>query len=181
MIKNDNKLAFEAVFKLYYQQLCVLAYTILKEREEAEEIVQEAFVKIWERRHRIELKSSIRNYMYSTVRNSCFNYLKHQSVERDYETAIKRGNDSYNLVEEEVVGKELNVIINKTIEQLPEKRREIFELSRYEGLKYSEIAERLNISIKTVEAQMGQALKYLKTHLRDYLIWVSIIINIFYN
>jgi len=156
-----------------------LAFTLLKEREEAEEIVQEVFVKIWERRHSIDVKSSLRNYLYSAVRNACFNHLKHQSVERNYANEKKNEPDEHNMVEENLIGSELGILIHQVIEQLPEKRREIFELSRFEGLKYNEIAERLNISIKTVEAQMGQALKYLKSHLRDYLVWVSIFIKFF--
>jgi len=172
-------MAFEAVFKLYYQELCRLAYSILKDRGPSEEIVQDVFLKVWDKRNKLEVKTSLKSYLYSSVRNSCFNYIKHLKIEREYADKQENNFYSFDATEDKVAGNELNHAINKALEELPEKRREVFELSRFEGMKYNEIAAHLNISVKTVEAQMGHALAFLRGRLREFLVWVSVFFNFF--
>jgi RNA polymerase sigma-70 factor (ECF subfamily) len=163
---------FEELFKSIYSDLCAKANQYLQDLDAAEETVQEVFVKFWEARESIEIKQSAKAYLSTAVKNSCLNQLKHLKIKEDYkqhnqrEIELEQNRDS----DDSVLNSELNDKIKMAVDALPQSRKEIFLLSRYEGLKYKEIAEKLNISIKTVENQMGSALKYLKTELSEYLV-----------
>ncbi len=156
---------FELFFKKYYTSFCVLAYKFLNNKEIAEEIVQDVFVKIWEKRNKIEVKGSLIAYFNLAIKNTCLNYFKHKRIELQYIQQYKEMPVEF---QEE---HELFLIekIKKAIEALPEQRRKIFLMSREQDLKYHEIAKKMNISIKTVETQMGLALKQLRNCLKDYL------------
>ncbi len=161
-IKAGDEHAFELVFKNYYPHLVLLAQKYLGDKDLSESIVQSVFVKMWEKRRVTEIKS-LRGFLVVAVRNRCTNELKHQQVVRDYEKI------NANQAESEWMTFNENVYlqkINKVIDELPEQRRRIFKMSRMDGLKYREIAEKLNISPKTVEVQMGKALKYLREQLQ---------------
>lgn len=166
-IQQGDTKAFEKLFKMYYGYLCNFATKIVEDDVAAEEIVQDFFVKFWERRSAISVESSLKNYLFRSVKNLCLNQIKHNNIKLQHaQTVIAESeasdfNDHYTEVD-------LAADIAKSIEELPEKRREIFRLSREEGLKYREIAEKLNISVKTVEAQMGLAIKYLRDKLKKY-------------
>lgn len=166
-IKNGNKSAFEKVFHHYYQNLCVFASKIIQDDDSAEEIVQDLFVKIWEKRHEIEIKTSLKNYLVRSVKNQCLNYIKHNKIREEHAKTIlseKEGvPEKDDFIEIDLLQK-----IEESINELPKKRQEIFRLSREEGLKYREIAEKLNVSIKTVETQMGLAMKTLREKLKKY-------------
>ena len=171
-IKAGDETAFELVFKNYYPHLVLLAQKYLSDKDLSESIVQSVFVKMWEKRREIEIRS-LKGFLVVAVRNRCTNELKHQQVVREYEKV----NDS----KDEAVWMTFNENvylqkINNVIEELPEQRRRIFKMSRMDGLKYREIAEKLNISPKTVEVQMSKALKYLRIHLSDYLSLLIILI-----
>ncbi len=167
-IRQGDEAAFEALFRELYQPLCHYAHTYVPETETAEELVQETFVKLWERREKLEVHTSLRSYLFRAVRNNALNHLKHLKIvalhqaetyatgtEKDWGDSLIRG--------------ELEEKIGEAIGQLPEQCRKIFEMSRMEGLKYREIAEKTGISIKTVEAQMGKALRILREALQEYL------------
>jgi len=166
-IKNGNEEAFEQIFYYYYQNLCVYASKIIQDDDSAEEIVQDLFVKIWEKRHEIEIKTSLKNYLVRSVKNQCLNYIKHNKIKEEHAKTIlseKKGvTENDNFIEIDLLQK-----IEESIGELPKKRQEIFRLSREEGLKYREIAEKLNVSIKTVETQMGLAMKTLREKLKKY-------------
>jgi len=167
-LRNGNEPAFEELFNKYYASLCLFALQFLHDHAMAEEIVQGIFVKIWSKRKQLEIGSSVKNYLFFSVRNQCFNLLEHEKVEKRH----VRQNLSAPTDQPDPDSCFLEIGLMQRIEQsislLPEKRREIFMLSRQHGLKYHEIAVRLNISIKTVEAQMGLALKQLREMLKDY-------------
>ncbi len=164
--KNDEK-AFEEIFRFYYRPLCVFASRILTDDDEAEEIIQDFFVKFWEKRNQIQIESSLKSYLFRSAKNLCLNRLKHEQIRLQH--AKKVGADSEERdFEDQFIEVDLQKDIEKSIAELPEKRREIFRLSREEGLKYREIADRLNISVKTVEAQMGLAIKTLRDKLKKY-------------
>lgn len=169
-IKADDEKAFERLFRHYYPHLCLYATQILKNPSAAEEIVQELFVRLWERRKETEIESSLKNYLLRAVKNLCLNFIKHNQIKNEYFKKILTENEPISSDDNFENQTELFQIIEKSISELPAKRREIFRLSRQEGLKYREIAEKMNISIKTVETQMGLAIKTLREKLRDFLI-----------
>jgi RNA polymerase sigma-70 factor (ECF subfamily) len=129
-------------------------------------LVQQLFVDLWVKREKIEVTSSVKSYLYRSVKNRCIDYLRKEKNTSEISEAVEKLNQMpfRDLVEEA----ELNDRISKSINQLPEKCREIFLLCRFDGLKYAEIAQKLNISVKTVEMQMGIALKKLRESLSDY-------------
>jgi RNA polymerase sigma-70 factor (ECF subfamily) len=158
---------FEKFFRKHYTSFCLLAYRYLNDKDMAQEIVQDVFVRIWERRNQLTVKGSLTAYFYLAIKNTCINFLKHKKIEaffaRDFiqNHPAEAVDDSWN--------EELAAKIAQAIELLPPQRKKIFLMSRNEGMKYQQIAEALNISVKTVEAQMGLALKQLRTQLKDYL------------
>ncbi|MFW6370778.1 MAG: RNA polymerase sigma-70 factor [Bacteroidota bacterium] len=164
--KGDRK-AFEAVFRAYYPFLCLYATQLLKDSSAAEEIVQELFVNLWEKKENIHVDTSLKNYLYRSVKNRCLNYVRHSKIKEEYFRIAQA--EQINPEEDFESQAELMQKIESSIASLPEKRREMFILSREEGLKYREIATRLNVSIKTVETQMGLAIKSLREMLRDFL------------
>lgn len=161
-VKAGDEYAFELVFKNYYPHLVLLAQKYLGDRDLSESIVQSVFVNMWEKREITDIRS-LRGFLVVAVRNRCTNELKHQQVVREYENANSNGAEGVWLTFNENIYLQQ---INKVIDELPEQRRKIFKMSRMDGLKYREIADKLNISPKTVEAQMGKALKYLREQLR---------------
>jgi len=173
-IQKGNENAFEQIFKAYYGYLCLFSSRIIEDEIAAEEIVQEFFVKFWEKRANIEIESSIKNYLFRSVKNLCLNHIKHKKVRAQYAQHIISEAEK-NQFRDNYVEVDLQKKIEESIDSLPEKRRKIFRLSREEGLKYREIAEKLNISIKTVEAQMGLAIKHLRNKLKDYNTFIFLI------
>jgi len=152
-IRQGDQLAFERLFKLHYENLCLFAHKYLQDQGATEDLVQEIFIKIWDKADQIDLQTKIRPYLYSSVRNACLNQIKHEKVKQEYASSKLSSFTHEHSDSMEVL--ELEDRIAAAIESLPEKCREIFELSRFEGKKYAEIAEELNISVKTVENQMG--------------------------
>lgn len=179
-IRNGDEKVFEKLFKDQYPVLCGYAKKYLNDIDQAEEIVQEMFFNFWQKREKMDINISLEAYLFRSVRNSCLNYLKHLKVREEHRLAT---NHELRAKEQEihdnVVALELQERIESVIEQLPTERKKIFKMSRYEELKYKEIAEQLNLSVKTVEAQMSKALKYLRLHLSDYLsLFVLFILDI---
>ena len=161
---------FEKLFRTYYNELCSYAFHFTKDLDDAEEIVQNIFVKFWEKKDTINIKTSKKSYLYSSVKNRCLNLKKHIEVREEYKEFNKREIElEENLPENDEDENKTEKIqkIRKVIDAMPKKRKKVFLLSRYDNLKYKEIAKKLNISIKTVENHMGQALKYLREELRE--------------
>jgi RNA polymerase sigma-70 factor (ECF subfamily) len=159
-LKEGNEKAFEEIFKNYYPHMVLFAMRFLHDKDLSESIVQEVFVRLWEKRKNGDIQS-LKNYLVVSVRNRCHNELKRQGVVRDYEKKSVQEVASWPVFKD----KEYLERINQTIDSLPVQRKKIFKMSRLEGLKYKEIANQLGISPKTVEAQMGKALKYLREQL----------------
>ena len=170
--------AFEMLFRTYYQPLCNYAYTFVQDRDEAEEIVQATFLSVWEKRDKLDIHTGVRPYLYAMVRNAALNILKHEKIKQQHvalELAV--ADRSVESVTRTVMASELETRIHKALEKLPEQCRLVFKLSRFEELKYAEIADQLNISIKTVENQMGKALKIMREQLKDYLPLFLVFLN----
>lgn len=169
-IQSGNESAFEMIFKSYYQPLCRYAYTFLHDKEDAEEVVQSVFISLWEKRKSLNIQTSFKAYVYRMVRNSCLNQIKHEKVKQEHvahELAVSEV--SFDAVSERIHASELSVKISEAMKALPEQCRLVFQLSRFEELKYQEIADQLQISVKTVENHMGKALKIMREQLKDYL------------
>jgi RNA polymerase sigma-70 factor (ECF subfamily) len=164
---------FEALFRTHYSALCSYANGFLKDVDASEEVVQEMMFRLWTGRESLVINSSLKSYLYRSVRNGCLNVLKHLDVREEYKSFRERENvDSQRSQEDEMIISELEVRIREAIDRLPVERRKVFILSRYDGMSYNKIAEKLGISIKTVENQMGKALKTLREELSDYLPWL---------
>ena len=167
-LKEGNENAFRVLFLKYYGPLCVFALQFLAEKGKSEEVVQEVFFRIWMKREQLHIETSVKQYFFRSVRNECLNNLQHRQVRQKYSRKVLEDLKHEPNPEPYFLEVGLQQKIEKSIHSLPEKRREIFRLSRVEGLKYHEIADRMNISVKTVEAQMGMALKQLREMLKDY-------------
>jgi len=162
--------SFELLFREYYQMLCSYAYRFVNDADTAEEIVQELFYKLWEKRSEIQINTSEKSYLYSAVHNRCLKFIEHRNVESRYKSYyLTHESEVDNAPHQNSNVNELQNIIDQTINTLPERCGRIFRLNRFEGLKYQEIADKLAISIKTVEANMGKALKILRKNLKDYV------------
>ena len=143
------------------------AYNYLEDGDAAEDIVQEVFSTVWSKASEIDIRTNLKSYLFGAVRNACLNVLKHRKVVDSHEKEVG-GIESF-LDVDFLEMDELQSKVNEALEALPEKRRQIFEMSRYEGKKYHEIAAELDISIKTVETQMGRTLRHLREILGPYL------------
>lgn len=169
-IKEGDKSCYEDLFKSLYAHLCNFAFQFLKEKAASEEIVQDIFFKLWEKREELNINSSVKSYLFSSVRNQCLNQIKHLEVRDNYKVHNEQQIKYSEQQEHDIaVESELQEKINITISSLPPERQKIFKLSRYEGKKYKEIAEELSLSVKTVEAQMSKALRFLREELKEYL------------
>jgi RNA polymerase sigma-70 factor (ECF subfamily) len=172
---------FEQVFRAHFKSLHSYACTIVRDEASAEEIVQGIFVKLWEKRKEITISESISTYLYRSVHNESLNHLKHLKVRAVYQSHTMRQHKipETDKAAEKVTLNELERKLEKALRDLPEQCRTIFQLSRFEDLKYKEIADKLGLSIKTVENQMGKALKLLRLKLVDFLPFIVILINHF--
>lgn len=167
-INKGNKQSFEQLFKTYYAPLLLFSRSYVPDEDDCEEIVQGFFLKLWEDRRKINISTSVKSYLFSSVRNRCLNHIKHQKIKQAYQNHVMSAPADENQASNYFVEPDLMEKINRSIDSLPPRRKEIFILSREHGLKYREIADELGISIKTVETQMGQALKDLREQLKDY-------------
>jgi RNA polymerase sigma-70 factor (ECF subfamily) len=167
-IKRGDIGAFEKMFHQFYPGMCSYAEKLVSQAPVAEEVVQDVFYNIWKNRDVFRVSTSLKSYLYRSVFNNSMMYLRKSKRE------VRMDKNTYELSDfapgpvEEFEGNEVSDLINNTLENLPERTREIFQLSRFDGLKYKEIANRLSISVKTVEANMGKALRALKTSLDEY-------------
>ena len=174
-LKKGEKAAFRQIYYNYYGMLYNLGVQYLSDNDEAREVVQNAFLKLWEIRTQINDNSNIRNYLFTLVKNSCLNQIKRRQLILNHNEKIRRKELDYHyeslhrLNFDYMEFKELKEKIDEAIEKLPGHCKKVFSMSRFEGLRNSEIAEQLEISEKTVEAHMTKALKILRVELAQYL------------
>lgn len=183
-IRRGEAAAFEAVFRQYYAPLCHYAVRLLNgEPDEAEDLVQQSFVRLWEKRSSIDVNGSVKSYLYKMVYNAVLNRIRNQKNQSKHHTIMAFELERVQNQTPELVP-ELREKLQKALQDLPPQCRHIFELSRFEELKYREIADLLQISIKTVETQMGKALRLMRLQMADYLISIIGMIysfSIFWN
>lgn len=162
--------AFEQLFKSHFKALHSYAMAILKDEDTAEEIVQQMFLKFWEKRELLNIQNSVKAYLYKCVYHDSLNFLKHEKIKTKYQDfASYAMNDHQEPASSKVEMTELEHRIAQALNELPEQCRTIFQMSRFEELKYREIAEQLGLSVKTIENQMGKALKIMRLKLADFL------------
>lgn len=184
-LKKSDERVFEKLFRHYVTPLSEYAFFYLKDRQLAEDIVQDLFVKLWENRQSLEIHSSLKAYLYRSTHNSCIQFLRYKTVSDKHEKFLqtrlreaKLMNQLYfengitNLFEKEIVE-----LVNQSLEKLSPKTSEIFRLSRRKYLKNSEIAKRFNLSEKSIEYHITKALEVLKIDLKDYLLIVVLFLN----
>jgi RNA polymerase sigma-70 factor, ECF subfamily len=169
-LAERDEQAFERVFKTHFKNLHAYACTMTRNEMLSEELVQDVFFRLWERPEKLNISGSISAYLYRSVYNACLNHLKHLKVRSKYEShAIHQLKQESDSASKKILHKELETKLHTALQELPEQCRTIFQLSRFEALKYREIADILEISPKTVENQMGKALKLLRVKLIDFL------------
>lgn len=175
LLNKKNEGAFEVLFNIYYPRLVYFAKEYVPS-EDAMGLVQEAFVSFWEKNPSIISEPQLQSYLYTSVKNNCLMFLRREKIKKKYadEAKLTIQNQVYRSALEQldtsvIAFQEIEEIIEKTLADLPQRCREVFKLSRFEGKKNPEIAEELDISIKAVEANITRAIKVFRTSLKDYL------------
>ncbi len=166
-LKRGDRAAFEGLFHTYARILIHFSLRIVNDSHLAENCVQDVFLHIWEHRDRIDPRQSIKSYLFTAVRNRALKQIRHEKVRREHQPEIIL--DPVTGPDQDLHFKELEAAVARAIAALPDKCRQIFEMNRFDALTYREIAVILNISVKTVETQMGRALKSLRRSLAPFI------------
>ena len=169
LVSGDRDV-FSTIFTTYYRDLVLFALSMVHDTETAEEFVQDTFVKIWEDRRNLQINISLRSYLIRSVHNRCIDWFRHMKVKQAHIDEVM----SYQILSENdtenyILSSELNSQIKKILSKIPAEYSEAFCMNRDQGLKYSEIAEKLNVSVRTVEVRIGKALHLLREYLHEYL------------
>ncbi|GHT33506.1 DNA-directed RNA polymerase sigma-70 factor [Bacteroidia bacterium] len=170
-LKQGNEEAFSLLFKAYYKDLVLFGGWYLPDRVACEDIVQSIFLKLWDERSALTITSSLKSYLLKSVRNACLDEIRHQNIIQEHEdytahSMIYREVD----IDHYILYSDLQKYVEKVLKIMPEAYREAFLLSRNEGLKYREIAEKLQVSERTVEVRMSKALELLRKYLKEFLV-----------
>jgi RNA polymerase sigma-70 factor, ECF subfamily len=162
-IRSGDEAAFEALFRTFAPSLCAFLTRYVRSRVVAEDLVQDLFLTLWKSRSELRIERAVMPYLFSAAKKRALNYLRHEQVRERFRTALLDRPEISSTAGE---GEKLELLdVQKAIEELPPRCHLIFTLNRRQGLTYSEIAESLGLSIKTVETQMGRALKALRAKL----------------
>lgn len=176
-LKEGDSKAFESVFKFWYEPMVNFANEYIADTESAKNIVQNIFMRLWEKHALVDPDSNLKSYIYMSTRNACLSHLRHLRVETTFFEKVKKNSEDlqlnyealYELDIEKIDFSDLEKLIQDTIDALPERCREVFLMSRYDELKNKEIAEKLDITVKAVEANITRALTKLRENTREYL------------
>jgi RNA polymerase sigma-70 factor (family 1) len=167
-LKQSSEPAFKTLYRRYWRRCFAMAFQKTKVKEVAEEITQTIFISLWEKRNDLIIKH-LEAYLLTAVKYQVFKYMETQLVRTHYENQLDPATWSENSVEKEVFLRDLTRVLERAILQLPEKTQAIYRLSRIENLPYKEIAIKVDLSEKSVEYHISQALKFLRTALKDFL------------
>ena len=168
-MKGGDRESFNQLFRRYYKPLTRFCVRFVADGDQAAEIVQDLFVKLWTNREKFSFNSSFDSYMLRAVRNSAITYINKERAHTDVNTRIYTDDSDANDPSETLQSNNLEASYKKVLATMPEKRREVFLASRFDGLKYAEIATKMGLSQKTVEAHMSAAIKHLREGLKEYL------------
>ena len=168
-LREGDARAFDSIFREHYPHLVSFAGHMLRDHAAGEEIAQDVMVELWRRHASLEVRSSLRAYLVRAARNRCLNDIRHRRIRRKAEPLLVLDATPVAAADAGVATGELEAALRDAVAALPERCREVFELSRVRGLRYAEIADAMEISVKTVEAQMGKALRLLRERLAPWL------------
>lgn len=168
-IRQSDEHAFDILFRRFYGILVGFAESVLRGRALAEDVVQDVMLEVWRRRETLEITESWRSYLFRATRNRALNELRHAKVALNAEPLVRDPESEEPSSPAELDAQELDREFRRVLQSLPDAERDVFQMSRRDGLKYAEIANVLGVSVKTVEARMGRALKALRTQLADWL------------
>lgn len=178
-LKEGREQAYEALFKTYYTELVMHANRYLYDFEAAKEVVQDLIVYIYEKRFNLDINSSLKAYLYRSVQNRCINQINQSKIKDKYVNYIKqKPRKEENPIEMGIEASEVEAALFKAIGELPPKCRMIFKMNRFDGFSNGEIAERLELSKRTVETQITKALRILRDKLKKYSVYASVILAI---
>jgi len=180
-LKNDDQSAFTIIFTMYYPDLVRFSYSFTRNSDAAEEIVQEVFLKLWENRNSLLIHSSLKSFLLKTVQNRSIDSVRHVNITHKYasivlEHPILSENDTENYI----LHSELEANFNQAMLKIPGQFAEAFRMSRIEILNYQEIAQKLSVSVRTVEMRISKALSLLREELKDFLVLVFMIFQLFH-
>jgi RNA polymerase sigma-70 factor (family 1) len=168
-IKADNMLAFDALYGKYSRKLYKFGYSILKSKEDSENLIQDVFLNLWENRHKVEKNASVQSYVFTIAYNSAISTLRKKAKDsRFIEYLESLGESPEDTVNAELEYNELTVKLEEIINSLPQRQKEIYLMHKVEGLKYEAIAGQLHISVNTIENHMSRALKTIRSKLGNY-------------
>jgi len=169
LLREGNEEAFEAVYREYYRGLCAFASQYVGDIEECEEIVQDVMMWLWENRSALLPEMSVKSLLFTIVKNKCLNSISHNQIkQRVHESLYVRFEDQFE-DPDLYIGNEMMKKLDEAIQHLPEDYRSAFTMNRFENLTYNEIAEKMNVSAKTIAYRIGQSLKILREELKEYL------------
>lgn len=183
LIQNDDRVAFYHIYERYFRRLYGFVLKYIKRKEDAEEIVQEVFVKIWESRNKIDVYASFESFLFTIAYNSTISMLRKKANETKYIEYLKSLQDNSNSPDliDEIHYKELNERVQTLLNKLTPRQKEIFLLSREEGLSHDEIAKKLDISVNTVKKHIANTLSFLKSRIDNTLVINLLFISLFLN
>lgn len=168
-MKGGDRDSFNALFRSFYKPLVRFCIRFVADEDVAAEIVQDLFVKLWTGREKLNITTSFNAYLMSSVRNAAYTYINIKRVHNEAHMIMYTGESDETDPSDQLQSNNLEESYRKVLSMMPEKRREVFLASRFDGLKYAEIAEKFNLSQKTVEAHMVAAIKQLREGLKEYL------------
>ncbi len=169
LMRRDDSNAFEKLFLKYHKKVYVFAYKLLSDSSDAEELVQNVFMSIWDQRKRLKISSSFISYLFGITRHMVYDFIQQKIRFNAFvEYNIHKNQEFAFVTDDDVQYRELEEKLSQLIEKLPERRKEIFMLSRYSGLSYKEISNKLDITENTVDTQIRNALDFLRKQLFDY-------------
>lgn len=180
-LQQDKQSALKAIFDTYHSWLCQVSYAIVSDEEEAKDVVQEVFIKLWRNRKRLEIHSSLPAYLKRAAVNTSLNVLEKQKVlKKAVSEKFDQKKSGNNEVEQKLFSEELSLLAENAIQALPPRTKTVFTLIRSEEMSYKEVAGTLNISLKAVEKEMMKALRLLRKALREYLpaLGISILLRV---
>jgi RNA polymerase sigma-70 factor (ECF subfamily) len=171
MLRQGDKAAFSDIFSCYYKDLVLFASTFTKDRDLAEEIVQDVFLKLWETRQNLIITSSLKSFLLRSVQNKCIDWIRHLDIRLKHrESILDKPELLENDTENYLLYSELYTSLENALEQMPEEVSQAFQMNRFEGLTYQDIAEKYGVSVRTVEVRIGKALHLLKELLKDFIL-----------
>jgi RNA polymerase sigma-70 factor (family 1) len=181
-INKGDSSAFSCVFSAYYKDLVLFSFRFTNELNSSEEIVQETFIRLWEEHKSLNITVSLKSYLLVTIKNKSIDWLRHKKIIQKHNEYALKNSPRINLeTESYVLYSELQEQIDSALARLPQELSEAFRMNRFKGLKYAEIAELLDVSVRTVEVRIGKALHLLRNYLKDYFIILIAVSGMLFN